>query len=269
MLATDGTRFVLQSIQRRNNSFSNRNPSPKPKRFEGYSTGEGESWSRGIGKSSSVSNSLSHGMSTSMGIGASLGVGKTYQFLDAEVQNIVELLEFQKLRLKTAIHGGQGAFFTDMYIATETEEAKNAAATAAKFAWYDDTAMICPLQVLEPDEEETAHLLYHFNAFSACTKREMDQFGQLESYKYSTILTSKELTAYTHVIRLSDGGLFADIQNIPELAVPSEMRGNLHRKNLSGYRWSVETATGRHLITESPTMLSCTDFCGRFRSVKQ
>lgn len=208
---------------------------------KGYSTGEGESWSRGIGKSSSVSNSISHGLSTSMGIGASLGVGKTYQFLDAEVQNIVELLEFQKIRLKTAIHGGTGAFYTDMYIATETEEAKNAAATAAKFAWHDENAMVCPLQVLEPDEEETAHLLYHFNAFSACPKREMDRFGQLESYKYSTVLTSNELTAYTHVIRLSDGGLYADIQNIPELAVPSEMKGEIYiGKILSGYRWSVE-----------------------------
>jgi hypothetical protein len=208
---------------------------------KGYSTGEGESWSRGIGRTSSVSNSLSSGFSSSMGIGASLGVGKSYQFIDSEIQNIVELLDFQKLRLKTAIHGGSGAFFTDMYIATETEEAKNAAKTAAKFAWYNQSAMICPLQVLEFDEEESAHLLYHFNAFSACTKREMDRFGQLESYKYSTILNSEELTAYTHVIRLSDGGLFADIQNIPELAVPSEMRGEIYiGKILSGYRWSVE-----------------------------
>lgn len=208
---------------------------------KGYSAGEGESWSRGIGKSSSVSNSLSHGFSSSMGVGASLGVGKTYQFIDSEVANIVELLEFQKLRLKSAIHGGTGAFFTDMYIATESEEAKNAASTAAKFAWHDNSAMVCPLQVLEPDKEETVHLLCHFNAFSACTKREMDQFGQLESYKYSTVLTSNELTAYTHVIRLSDGGLYADIQNIPELAVPSEMRGEIYvGKVLSGYRWSVE-----------------------------
>lgn len=208
---------------------------------KGYTTGEGESWSRGIGRNSSVSNSLSSGLSTSMGIGASLGVGKTYQFIDSEIQNIVELLEFQKLRLKTAIHGGTGAFFTDMYIATETEEAKNAARTAAKFAWYDEAAMICPLQVLELDEDEAAHLLYHFNAFSACTRREMDKYGQLESYRYTTILNAPELTAYTHVIRLSDGGIFADIQNIPELAVPSEMKGEIYiGKILSGYRWSVE-----------------------------
>ena len=208
---------------------------------KGYSTGEGESWSRGIGRTSSVSNSLSSGFSSSMGIGASLGVGKTYQFIDSEVQNIVELLDFQKLRLKTAIHGGTGAFFTDMYIATETEDAKNAAKTATKFAWYSPSAMICPLQVLEFEDDENTHLLYHFNAFSACTKREMDRFGQLESYKYSTILNSNELTAYTHVIRLSDGGLFADIQNIPELAVPSEMRGEIYiGKILSGYRWSVD-----------------------------
>ena len=207
---------------------------------KGYSQGQGESWSRSIGRTSSVSNSLSQGFSSSMGVGASLGVGKTYQFIDAEVQNIVELLEFQKLRLKTAIHGGTGAFFTDMYIATETDEAKNAAATAAKFAWYNPEAMICPLQVLELDEDESAHLLYHFNAFSSCAKKETDKYNQLESYKYTTILNANEVTAYTHVIRLTDGGMYADIQNIPELSVPSELKGEIYMgKILSGYRWSV------------------------------
>lgn len=205
------------------------------------SWGEGTSFGRSQGTSSSVSNSTSTGMGASMGIGASVGIGKSYQFIDSEVQNIVELLEFQKNRLKTAINGRLGAFFVDMYIATENELGKAAARTAAKSAWGNEQAMICPLQILEPDEEESKHLLYHMNAFSPCAKKEKDRTGQLEGYKYTTILTASELTAYTHVIRLSDGGLFADIQNIPELAVPSEMSGEIYiGKIISGYRWTYE-----------------------------
>ncbi|QUH22029.1 serine-rich protein [Alkaliphilus sp. B6464] len=236
----------------------------------GVSRGEGESWGRSIGRSSSVNNSLSQGFSSSMGVGASLGVGKSYQFIDKEVENIVELLEFQKLRLKKSIHGGTGAFFVDMYVATESKEAKNAARTAAKFSWYDENALICPLQVLELEEEENDHLLYHFNAFSACTMREMDRYGELESYKYTTILNSDELTAYTHIIRLSDGGIYADIQNIPELAVPSEMHGEIYiGKILSGYRWTPESGYKTkfdYRIPEATMMHGL--FCGGSRSGK-
>lgn len=205
------------------------------------SYGEGTSWGRSIGKTSGISSSNSSGFSSSMGLGASIGVGKSYQFIDSEVQNIVELLEYQKTRLKSAIHGDMGAFFVDMYIATESENAKSAARTAAKFAWGNENAMVCPLQVLDLEKEEEQHLLYHMNAFSPCAKKERDKYGQLESYKYTTILTSSELVAYTHPLRLSDGGIFADIQNIPELAVPSEMRGEIYiGKILSGYRWTVD-----------------------------
>ncbi|MFW6046377.1 MAG: serine-rich protein [Candidatus Woesearchaeota archaeon] len=201
----------------------------------------GNNYSDSVGRNSSISQASNFGMGTSMGIGASLSIGKSFQFIDSEVENIVELLEFQKQRLKTALHGGTGAFFTDMMIATETNEAKNAAMTAAKMAWYDTSAMIAPLQIMEFDDEENRHLLYHFNAFSPCVTKEIDKYGQFEAYKYTTILNADELTAYTHVIRLSDGGLFADIQNIPELAVPSEMSGEIYiGKVLSGYKWSIE-----------------------------
>lgn len=210
---------------------------------QSWSKGTSDSWGINTGRSFSTSNSLSQGISSSMGIGASIGISKSYSFLDVEIKNIVELLEFQVNRLKQAINGHVGAFYTDMYIGTFTREAREAARVASRFAWYDDKSPICPLQVLDIEsEDEFIHMLQHFNAFSSCPKKEMDKYGQLESYKYSTILTSTELTAYTHPIRLSDGGLFADIQNIPELSVPAEMKGEIYMgKIVSGYKWSIET----------------------------
>lgn len=237
---------------------------------KGVSRGTGESWGRSMGTSSAVNNSLSQGLSSSMGIGASVGIGKSYQFIDKEIENIVELLEAQKMRLKKAINGGSGAFFVDMYIATETKKAKEAAKTVAKAAWYDVNAMISPLQILEVVDEEADHLLYHFNAFSACTVRETDKYGQLESYKYSTILNADELTAYTHLLRVSDGGIYADIQNIPELSVPSEMRGDIYvGKILSGYKYTEENGYKTkfdYRVSEETLMHGL--FCGGSRSGK-
>lgn len=209
---------------------------------KGTSTSDGVSSGRSIGKSSSTSNTISNGTSASMGVGASLSVGKTYQFIDSEVANIVEMFEFQKNRLKQAIHGNTGAWFVDVYIATETREAQAKAKAAAKSAWYNKDSIICPLQIIDDlTDEEQQNMLYHFNAFSASPQKEHDRFGMFESYRYSSILTSAEMTAYTHPLRLSDGGIYADIQNIPELAVPSYLQGEVFMgKIVSAYKWTME-----------------------------
>lgn len=209
---------------------------------KGTSSSDGVSSGRSIGKSSSTSNTISNGTSASMGVGASVSIGKTYQFIDSEVANIVEMFEFQKNRLKQAIHGNTGAWFVDMYIATETREAQAKAKAAAKSAWYNKDSIICPLQVIDDlTDEEQQNMLYHFNAFSASPQKERDRFGMFESYRYSSILTSAEMTAYTHPLRLSDGGIYADIQNIPELAVPSNLQGEVFMgKIVSAYKWTME-----------------------------
>lgn len=209
---------------------------------KGTSSSDGVSSGRSIGKSSSTSNTISNGTSASMGVGASVSIGKTYQFIDSEVANIVEMFEFQKNRLKQAIHGNTGAWFVDMYIATETREAQAKAKAVAKSAWYNKDSIICPLQVIDDlTDEEQQNMLYHFNAFSASPQKERDRFGMFESYRYSSILTSAEMTAYTHPLRLSDGGIYADIQNIPELAVPSNLQGEVFMgKIVSAYKWTME-----------------------------
>ena len=91
---------------------------------------------------------VSSGAATSMGIGPSIGYAKSYQWLDQEVKNILALLEFQNERLMKALRGN-GAFFTDVYLATDSDESLAAASTLAKSAWSNDEARICPLQILD------------------------------------------------------------------------------------------------------------------------
>lgn len=202
----------------------------------GHSTGSGVTWGNGRGTSQGFTQALSSGTSASMGVGASLGISKAYQFIDVEVRNIVQIYEYQTERLNKALNG-QGAFFTDLYIATPDAETRAAATTLAKSAWQNEQAFFCPLQVIDIEGEELQHMLYHFAAFSSCNTKEGIK-GSIQGYKYSTILLADELTAYTHPVRLSEGGQFADLENIPVMSVPSMMKGEIYiGKVLSGERW--------------------------------
>lgn len=201
------------------------------------STSFGENWGRSQGQSFGTSGGFSQGTGASVGLGPSLSFSKSFQWLDAEVENIVRLLEFQRERLMKSLQGN-GAFFVDIYIATSDDESKAAAAALAKSTWYNEHALICPLQVMDLLPEEEAHMLYHFNAFSADTTIEGIP-GQLQSYRYSTVLLPEEIVAYTHPPRISEGGVYADVQDIPKLAVPSMRKGEIFMgRILSGERWT-------------------------------
>lgn len=211
---------------------------------QSVSNGTGSSQSHSVGKSvgqsSGISSTISRGAATSMGIGPSIGYAKSYQWLDQEVQNILTLLQFQNDRLMKALRGN-GAFFTDVYLATNSEDNLAAAGTLAKSAWSNDESRICPLQVLDLTPEEQNHLIYHFYAFSPDNRKEGIP-GRMESYRYSTILLSEEFSAYTHLPRISEGGIFADVGDIPKFAVPSQKNGEVYMgKVLSGERWTPST----------------------------
>ena len=203
----------------------------------GIGSSQSHSVGKSIGQSTGMSSTVSSGAATSMGIGPSIGYAKSYQWLDQEVQNILTLLQFQNDRLMKALRGN-GAFFTDVYLATNSEDSLAAAGTLAKSAWSNDESKICPLQVLDLTPEEQNHLIYHFYAFSPDNRKEGIP-GRMESYRYSTILLSEEFSAYTHLPRISEGGIFADVGDIPKFAVPSQKNGEVYMgKVLSGERWT-------------------------------
>lgn len=200
-------------------------------------TNYSESQGRSLGQALGITGTTSSGTSATMGLGPSLSYTKSYQWLDQEVKNILTLLEFQNNRLMKALRGN-GAFFTDIYIGTMNETASAAAAILARTSWNNEESLICPLQVLDLEQGEQAHLLYHFAALSADNAKE-NLGGTMESYRYSTILLPDEFTAYTHLPRISEGGVFADVEDIPKFAVPSNLQGDIFIGNiLSAERYS-------------------------------
>ena len=185
------------------------------------STGYGTSESQNLG----YSMGLSRGASASMGISPSLGYSKSYQWIDQHVKDIVEMLEYKNERLKNALRGN-GAFYSYVYICTPSLDALAAAKALAKSTWQNEEAMIEPLQVLDLDEAEQTNILEHSVAFSAdVTMEDPDYF---DDYKYCTVLLPKEMVSYTHLPRISEGGLMVEAGDVPKFSVPSMLKGEIY-----------------------------------------
>lgn len=212
---------------------------------QGYSQSsnvtQGTSQSVSQGSSQSVSAGTSgayvNGAASTMGFGPSVSYNKSYQWLDQQVKDILELLEYQNERIKQSLRG-EGAFYTYVHIACSSADALSAAQAVAKTTWQNEFALVNPLQVLKLTEEEQRHLLYHFSAFSIDVTRE-NVHGSMQ-YKYCTVLLPKEYVAYTHLPRISEGGVFADVNDVPKFAVPSMLSGEIYMGNiLSAERYTM------------------------------
>ena len=188
-------------------------------------TSYGESNGRSMGTSLGTTGGYSQGTSGSMGIAPSIGYNKSYQWMDQQVKDILELLEYQNERLKKALRGA-GAFYTYCYIACPDMNALATAQAAAKASWQNDFALTNPLQVLDLTPEEQSHLLYHFTAFSSDITRE--NVSGVSEYKYATVLLPNEYVAYTHLPRVSEGGIDTNINDVPKFRVLGNMQGNIY-----------------------------------------
>lgn len=202
------------------------------------SNGTSKSTSSGTSRGESIGSSGAYasGTASSMGLGPSIGYSKSYQWVDQQVKDIIELLEFQNQRIKKALRG-EGAMYTYVYIACPNADALATARAVAKSSWQNEFALTQPLQVLDLNEQEQNHLLYHFTAFSSDVTRE--NVAGAEEYKYATVLLPGELTALTHPPRVSEGGIYANIDDVPKFSVPSMMKGEIYLGTiLSAERYS-------------------------------
>jgi len=185
---------------------------------DSYGTSQGSSTGRSTG--SSISGGSSYGASSSMGIGPNISYGKTFAWEDREVTYLLDLLNFSAQRIISASNN-LGMWFTDVYIATENEEAAAAATSLAMSAWHNKNAMTSPLQVYKPNEVEKDYLFKHLSVFSPSVIKEGIP-GQFESYKYTTMLLSNELNALTHPPRVNVGGIQTAIDDPPVLTIPGD-----------------------------------------------
>lgn len=178
---------------------------------------------KALARAAAVSGALQQGTGAALGFGPFLSVSKSYQWVDANVENLVRILDAQRERLMKSLQG-QGAMFTDVYVFLPDEDAASAATAAAKGAFYGDV-LPAPVEVVPLDPARAAHHSEHAHAFSVCT--EPDPAGGVDSYRWTTILLPTELAALTHPVRSELGGVATHIENIPRFHVPSSRQGEM------------------------------------------
>ena len=249
---------------------------------ESVSRGTTEGYSEGSSVGSSTSNSITQGSSGSMGLGPSLSFGRTMAWEDREVTYLLDMLTYSTNRI---IMGSNslGMWFVDIYIAVEDEKAAMAAAALAMSAWHDKNALTTPLQVYKPSDKEKEYLMKHLSVFSPSVIKEGIP-GQFESYKYSSMLLSNEIAAYSHPPRVNVGGIQAAVDDPPVLTISNarqdgdvflgyvadvekfdKKRGyksgfrycltsdELHHAYISGASRSGKTVAGTRLVAEAYT----------------
>ncbi len=218
-----------------------------------YSNGWGSSesdatskgWGTSEGKSSNVSKGTTQGSSTGIGGGLNFGfnISKTYQWVDKTVEYICECLTLQNSRLK-AMTDGDGGFFVDMYISTDSHDNQKALQALSASTWINPESKIDVLRTEVPNRPDQKKLALHMKAMSPCMEIEREPDGGGYYYKFASVLTSTEVASYCHPPRVSIGGLDNSMEDIPVLRVPTDRQnkeifiGNV----ITGERYSYEMA---------------------------
>lgn len=184
------------------------------------SNGTSEGYTTGASTGSTTSSSVTSGNSGSMGLGPSLSFAKTFAWEDREVTYLLDMLTYSTNRIIMASNN-LGMWFVDIYVACENEEAASAVSSLAMTAWHDKNALTTPLQIYQPSDPEKDYLFKHLSVFSPSNKKEGIP-GRFESYKYSTMLLSNEIAAYSHPPRVNVGGIQAAVDDPPVLSISNK-----------------------------------------------
>lgn len=187
---------------------------------ETISNGTSEGYNTGSSVGSSTSGSVTSGSSGSMGLGPSISFAKTFAWEDREVTYLLDMLVYSTNRIIMASNN-LGMWFVDIYVACENEEAASAVSSLSMTAWHDKNALTTPLQVYQPSDTEKDYLFKHLSVFSPSIKKEGIP-GQFESYKYTTMLLSNEIAAYSHPPRANVGGIQAAVDDPPVLSISNK-----------------------------------------------
>ena len=146
-------------------------------------------------------------------------------------------------------------WFTDIYIATESEEAASAATGLAMSAWHGSEILTSPLQVYKPSKNEKDYLMKHMSVFSPSVIKEGIP-GEFESYKYSTLLLSSEIAAFSHPPRANIGGIQAAEKYNKHSGYQSRFKyslsgDELHHAYICGASRSGKTVAARRMVAEA------------------
>lgn len=207
-------------------------------------TSKGFSTSENIGSNTSNGSTVgrSSGSSMSAGLSPSLSIGKTYQWQDMTVAYICELLTMQNSRLKS-MTDGDGGFFVDVYISCDNNETQKAIEGLVASTWVNPDGKIDLVHGEIPQPAIQKKLSLHMQALSPCLEVQYNK-NKGYYYKFSSILRSSEVAAYTHPPRVSIGGLDNAMDDRPKFRIPNDRQNKeiFVGHVISGERFSYDQA---------------------------
>jgi hypothetical protein len=231
----------------------------------GESWGTTNSWAHTQSQSDSVSDGQSSGaaigqssasvLGQGLGVGSSLGLSggviptlsasKSYNWVDAQAQQVAELYRTQEAILVDA--SKEGAYLTDVYMLTRTPTGLAAAEVLIRQAFHGSDKIVTSFQTRRLSAIEQKYIQLHTSAFTPSTRIETIP-GLLEGYKDSTLLPPEKLAALFALGQFERGPAVTTEERIPPFAFIPDLQGD----GLLGKLWDVET----HLLTDAPLRLS-------------
>jgi hypothetical protein len=200
-----------------------------------------ETYATGLGRSLGASSSLG----VSGGIVPSLSVSKSYNWVDAQSQQVAELLRIQEGLLVQA--STDGAYLTDVYMLTRTDRARTAAEALVRQAFHGSERVVTAFQTRRLDDIEQRYIRQHAFAFTPSTRVETVP-GLLEGYKDATLLPPEKLAALYAPGLFERGPAVTTEERIPPFTFIPDLKGDA----VLGRLWDFETAT----LTKAPLRLS-------------
>ncbi len=211
--------------------------------------------SRGISTSASESLTSNRSLGLAEGYGMGLGaipsfsISRGYQWEDDQALQLTAVLRTQEELLRRATL--EGAYLTDFYVLTATEEGAATADAALRQAFqggdWQDELVVTPVQTRCLSPEEEAYIRVHARALVPSTRREPHAVTG-EPYRDATLLTPSQLAAYTSPALFEEGLATTMPERIPPFAFYPDLRGDVKW----AYLYSTETAQ----LTPTPVLLS-------------
>lgn len=211
-----------------------------------------ETFATGIGRSLNTGSSLG----ISGGVVPSLSASKSYNWVDAQAQQVAELMRVQEALLVQA--STDGAYLTDVYMLTRTRKGRATAETLLRQAFHGSEKVVTAFRTRQLNGAEQEYIRQHALAFTPSTRIETIP-GVLEAYKDTTFLPPEKLAALFAPGLFERGPAVTTEERIPPFTYIPDLAGDARLGRL----WDVETATlTRAALRLSEDKHMHTAFCG-------
>lgn len=211
-----------------------------------HSVGTGLTTSQTLADTLSRSLSMTQGLGVGMGAIPSFNLSRSYQWQDDQAMVLTQML--RALEAQRNLATLEGAWQTDFYVLTASEEGAAAAEVALRQAFQGNGPLVVtPVQTRRVSPEEQAYLNVHALALVPSTRQE-PRPATYELYRDSTLLLPTQLAAYMAPALFEEGLAVTIVERIPAFAFYPDLTGEVV--------WAHQFSTETGQLTDVPVRLA-------------